>query len=132
MPGATTTAPTTAPVTGTTGTAAGAPSPAPAPGNPLTMMLPVILLMFGGMWWMNRKEKKKREELMSAVKRGDRVMLTSGMMGYVVDLTNDEVVIRMEEGKARFNRSAIQAVVNPTKAATGAEVKEAGKTVGAA
>jgi preprotein translocase subunit YajC len=108
--------PATAPVAATpggNGTTA-APGSAPAQGMQMMLWLPLLLMlvfMVGMSMWSGRKEKKKREELMSAIKRGDKVQTYGGIIGTVHEDTGDEIVLRVEEGRIRFAKSSIQNVL---------------------
>lgn len=50
-----------------------------------------------------KKEKKFQEEL----KKGDRVVTTSGIHGKVAELSADIITIETAAGKIRFERTAI-------------------------
>jgi preprotein translocase subunit YajC len=89
----------------------------PQAGNPFSFMLPllavfvviiVIQIMAGS------KEKKRRAHLMASIKRQDRVQTVGGIIGTVVELRDDEVLLKVDEGsntRIRFARSAIQHVL---------------------
>lgn len=60
------------------------------------------------------REDKRRKKMLSALKRGDRVVTTGGMLASVIDVRDSEVVLKVDESanvKARFTRSAIAAVL---------------------
>jgi preprotein translocase subunit YajC len=44
-----------------------------------------------------RKEKKKRAALMASLKKHDKVQTVGGIIGTVVELTAEEVVLRVDE-----------------------------------
>jgi preprotein translocase subunit YajC len=79
--------------------------------------------------WTGRREKKKREAMLATVKRGDKVRMSGGLIATVHELTDTEIVVRMEEGRARFDRSAVAGVLKEAKAGSIAEPKEAGKAL---
>lgn len=61
-----------------------------------------------------QKQKKERERLLSAVKKGDRVVTTSGMHGTVVGLAEHTVTLRVaDQVKLDFDRSAVGRIVPP-------------------
>lgn len=99
---------------------------APPPSG-MGFMLPVIAIMavFLIMSIMRqRKEDKKRRELLGSIKKLDKVVLSSGIIGQVIELTDDEAVLRLEEGRVRVARSAIQGVIgSQAKASAIAEPK---------
>lgn len=124
----------TAPTTGAAGTApvSGAPQGAPAGAWIMpVMLLGMLVLMIGMTAWSSRKQKKQRDAMMSALRKGDKVITGGGVIGHIVDMTDDEVVLRVEEGRIRFSKSAIQGAIGGNKGATVTETKEAGKTVNA-
>lgn len=84
---------------------------------------PMMLYLMGGMllliifttWNGSRKEKKKREEMSSSLRKGDTVQMLGGIIGVVSEIRDDEVVVRMEEGKIRFAKSAVQGILKSSK-----------------
>ncbi|MBA3684871.1 MAG: preprotein translocase subunit YajC [Planctomycetes bacterium] len=92
-------------------------------GGGLQMIaLPVLIL--GVMYFLlirpQRKEEKKRKELISALKRGDRVVTIGGLHGEVVAV--GETTVDLLVGKSgsevtmTFNRGAINANLEQAKA----------------
>jgi preprotein translocase subunit YajC len=79
------------------------------------MMLPVIGIMFLYTIMSSRKDKRKRAELMNAMGRGDTVQTIGGAIGTITELRDNEVVVRFEDGRVRFVKSAIQSVVKSAK-----------------
>lgn len=49
---------------------------------PLLMLLPVILLMF----WSTRSQQKKQQAALADLKKGDRVLTQSGLVGKLVEI----------------------------------------------
>ena len=59
-----------------------------------------------------QKQKRERGALLSAVKKGDRVVTTSGMHGTVVGLDEHTVTLKVsDQVKLQFDRSAIGRIV---------------------
>jgi len=59
-------------------------------------------------------ERKKLQQRIDALKKGDKVLTTSGMFATVVSIENDRAVLRIsEETKVEFSRSAIAQVLTP-------------------
>ncbi len=108
--------------TGTLSTPGGTPAK-PAPTNDLFMflmwgMIALFVVMIFTSSRAQKREKKKREELMSSMRKGDKVQTIGGMIGKVVELRDDEVVLEGENPgtKFRFSRVAIQQVIKSTGA----------------
>lgn len=94
-----------------------APGGAPAGGG-FQMMLPLLfglmIVMVVTSMMSGRKEKKKRAALMSNLKRRDKVQTIGGVIGTIAEISNDEVVLKVDHGsqtRIRFSRSAIQQVL---------------------
>lgn len=110
------TAASTPGVTGAPGTI-----PAPAARPPGGGDFTFLILMFGLLLFLiimsvvsSRKEKKRREQLLSSVSTNDRVQTVGGILGTVVELRDDEVVLRVDENtntRIRFSKAAVQQIV---------------------
>ncbi len=93
-----------------------------APSNPLGMMLPLVfgLIIFMMITSMlsGRKEKKKRASMLETLKKRDRVQTYGGIIGTVVEMKDEELVLKVDEGsntRIRFSRSAIQQVLKSAR-----------------
>lgn len=79
----------------------------------LGMLLVIVLTSMSG-----RKQEKQRKAMLSALKRNDRVQTVGGIIGTIVDLTDNELVLRVDEvsnTRIRFSRSAVQQVLRESK-----------------
>lgn len=115
-----------------TGTTQVVPTTTPPAGNaqntPPSYMLPLLIVgMFAILviptFFSQRKEKKKREQLMNSMHKGDKVLTLGGVIGHVVDIDGTEVVLRVEDGRIRFSKSAIQQVLD-SKSGSSVEAKD--------
>ena len=88
-------------------------------GGGASTMLPTVV-MFGAMFAIfyflmirpQQKQKQERERMLSTIKRGDRVVTTSGLYGTVTGLSDDKVVLRVaDQVRLEFDRTAIGRVV---------------------
>lgn len=106
---------------------------APAASQPVTTgsgggsifsspLVPLVLMIVVFWFIMSRgrgKERKKYEQMLNALKRNDRVQTIGGIIGTVVEVRDDEVIIKIDEStntKMRFVRSAIKGVVEESPA----------------
>lgn len=106
---------------GTTGAdgAGGPGTQSPPPGAGIfDLLLPMMLGLFVVMIVMQvmagRKQKRQREDLLGALKKHDVVQTSGGMIGTIVELKDDEVLLKIDaetNTRARFARSAVQNVV---------------------
>jgi preprotein translocase subunit YajC len=80
---------------------AGATTRSPGPGA-LFQFAPLILLMVAFFWFMSRSQKKRerqRQEMLDAIKPKDDVMTVGGIHGRVLQIREDEVVLRVDPDK---------------------------------
>jgi preprotein translocase subunit YajC len=94
--------------------------PAPGGGGGGGSQLLPTLVMFGAMFAIfyflmirpQQKQRQDRDRMLAAVKRGDKVVTTSGMFGTVTNLTDKTVTLRVaDQVKLEFERAAIGRVV---------------------
>jgi preprotein translocase subunit YajC len=61
-----------------------------------------------------QKQKRDREGMLAAVKAGDRVVMSSGLHGTVVKLSEHGVTVKVaDQVRLEFDRSAIGRIVPP-------------------
>jgi preprotein translocase subunit YajC len=61
-----------------------------------------------------QRQRRDRERMLSAVRKGDRVVTTSGLHGTVTGLTEQTVVLRVtDQVKLEFDRASIGRVEGP-------------------
>mgnify|MGYP001366416556 CR=1 FL=1 len=90
--------------------------------NIFQMIWPFIL-MFAVFYFLlirpQQKKTKQRNSLLSQLKKGDKIQTIGGLQGTIVELTDDIVVLRVNDTtKMTFDRSAISSVLNSAPAAT--------------
>jgi preprotein translocase subunit YajC len=74
----------------------------------IVMMAGMFAIFYFLMIRPQQKQKREREGMLRAIKRGDRVVTTSGMHGTVTGLTEHTVTLRVtDQVKLEFDRSAI-------------------------
>jgi preprotein translocase subunit YajC len=93
-------------------------SPPGGAGGPAAFVQPLIL--FGAMFAIfyfivlrpQQRQKAERERMLSALKKGDRIVTSSGMHGTVVALGEHTVTVRVaDQVRLEFDRSAIGRVL---------------------
>jgi preprotein translocase subunit YajC len=96
-------------------------SPPGGAGGPAAFVQPLIL--FGAMFAIfyfivlrpQQRQKAERERMLTAVKKGDRVVTSSGLHGTVIGLGEHTITLRVaDQVKLEFDRSAIGRVVGAT------------------
>lgn len=94
-----------------------------APANPLASILPLampaVMIFFMYVMLIQRPQKREQElrkAMLSALKKNDHVLLSSGIYGVVTNVREDadEVTVRVDESsnaKLRVTRAAIAKVI---------------------
>lgn len=59
-----------------------------------------------------RKEKKKKAELMESLKKGDRLLFTSGLIGKLVENKTETVIIDSKGSKLEILTSTIVRIID--------------------
>ncbi|HZU96248.1 MAG TPA: preprotein translocase subunit YajC [Planctomycetota bacterium] len=109
----------------------GGSSPAAGGGGGLGVLLPFIV-MAAVMWLFLIKPQKTKENeekaLLDRLKKNDHVVTKGGLHGVVMNVKDDEVVLRIDEQqnvKVRFQKNAIAAILGEDKESNKAEEKKA-------
>jgi len=96
------------------GGAAGGGGAGGSPFGPGFIMLLAVMLLFVFLMGGGRREKKKRAAMIAAMGKGDKVQTIGGIRGTVVEVKDDEVVLKVDENantRLRFATSAVQSVL---------------------
>lgn len=86
--------------------------------HPLFPLVILIGLMYFMIFRTKKKEETKRTSMLKALKKGDRVQTIGGLLGTVVEVRDQDVLLKVDETanvKMRFIRSAISKVVEEEK-----------------
>lgn len=97
--------------------AAGEAAPAAAPAAAsgwvnIALMAGIFAFMYFVMIRPQRKRQKELAALLSSLSRGDEVVLSSGMLGKILEVDDAYVSLEVGEGvKLRFQKHAVVAVL---------------------
>lgn len=110
--------------TGTTMLENGAPvqpeEQGPPPQNPLMLVMFIVLgvyiflIMFRG----PKKKQQQHKQMVASLKKNDRVRTIGGILGTVLDVRDDEIVLKIDEAtntKMRIVPSAVATVLGEGK-----------------
>ncbi len=108
---------------------------APQQGNILMTVLPFVLII--GIFYLfiirpQNKKQKETEKMISALKKGDKVITIGGIHGVVYQTKEKTVILKVDDAtKIEFNRSAIASVVvdKPVETKVSAKKSEKAKQV---
>ena len=98
---------------------------APASGQEMLMQFLPLIVMFVIFWFLlirpQQKRAKAHKQMLAELKRGDHVMTSSGLIGRIMEISEEEVVIECGDAKLRMSRGAIGGLIG--KSAEKAEAK---------
>ena len=84
-------------------------------GSSLWVTLAPFVLMFAIFYFLlirpQQKKSRERSSMLNALKKGDRVTTIGGMHGTIDQITDDTVVLKVNDAtKLTFDRSAVNGV----------------------
>jgi preprotein translocase subunit YajC len=84
-------------------------------GGPFMLVILLFLVvMILSSFMTQRREKKRREQLLGGIAKHDQVQTVGGIIGTVVEVRDDQIVLKVDENsntRIRFARSAVQQVI---------------------
>jgi preprotein translocase subunit YajC len=91
-------------------------------GSPMSLL--VMFVIFIGIFYFialrpRQKEQKKRDQMLKAIKKYDKVMTIGGIIGTVMEVREDEIIIKVDDNsntRIKFTRSAIQRIISTADA----------------
>ncbi|MCR5046972.1 MAG: preprotein translocase subunit YajC [Treponema sp.] len=88
-------------------------------------LIVTVVLMIGIFYFFlirpQNKKQKEMEKMLSALKKGDKVVTIGGIHGVVSSTKEKTVILKVDDNtKLEFSRSAIASVVNPEAEKQGA------------
>jgi len=94
----------------------------------LGTILPFVL-MFAVFYFLlirpQQRKQKQRNLMLGQLKKGDKVVTIGGMHGTIMELTDDTVVLRVNDAtKITFDRSAINNVTSSAAAPAASKAEE--------
>lgn len=71
-------------------------SPGGSPTGSLVMMVAIMVPFIALIFWQNRSQQKKQKELEEKLKKGDRVVTQSGLIGKIVEISPTARLAKLE------------------------------------
>lgn len=91
-------------------------APTPAPGGGWLTFAPLIVMVILFYFLLIRPQQKRtktRNMMLGNLKKGDKVITIGGLHGTIMEITDDIVVLRVNDAsKMTFDRSAVNSVVS--------------------
>lgn len=99
---------------------------APASGAEMFAQFVPLILMFVIFWFLlirpQQKRAKAHKQMLSELKRGDKVLTAGGLVGRILEIDEEQVLIECGDAKLRVTRSSIGGLM---QAGTAKEEKKA-------
>ncbi len=76
-------------------------------GNPAVFMVLMMVVMYFVLIRPQRNKQKQADVMQKALSAGDEIVTIGGAHGTVTSVKEKTVIVRMNEGKIEFDRSAI-------------------------
>src|ERR1700741_4467312 len=73
-------------------------------------LVPMVLIIVVFYFFMIRpqvKKQKDQKKYVNELKKGDKVVTTAGIHGRIIDLNETTFLVEVDNGKIRFDKSAI-------------------------
>ncbi len=87
----------------------------------LFLMGGMILIMYFVLFRPQMKEQKKRKAMLASIKKHDHVLTNGGIHGVVVSVSDNDVVLKIDENsniRVKFSRSAVNNILSREKEET--------------
>lgn len=76
-------------------------------GNPMVFMGLMMVVMYFILIRPQRNKQKQADVMQKAISAGDEIVTIGGAHGVITSVKEKTVIVRMNEGKIEFDRSAI-------------------------
>ena len=85
----------------------------------MAYMVPIAVLFYFMILRPQQQQQRRQQDMLTALKKNDRVLTTAGIYGTVVAIDNDasRVVLRVDDDrgvKLIFNKASVAQVLEPT------------------
>jgi len=78
-----------------------------AGGGNFLFIIIMFVIMFVFMIFPSMRRQKQEKKFYNALKKGDKVIMKSGLHGRITELNDTSIVIETLSGKLKFERSAV-------------------------
>lgn len=92
--------------------------------NMIVWMVPIFIIMYVLMIRPQRIKEKERKEMLSKLRKNDRVVTIGGIHGTAVTVKDNEIIVKVDESsntRLKLTRNAIAKVINQEGADTDGE-----------
>jgi preprotein translocase subunit YajC len=87
-------------------------------GNFLFIMIAMFAIIYFVMIRPEQRKQKERQKMLSALKKGDRIVTIGGIMGVITAVKDSSYVIKSGEGVLEVTKSAVSNLLSEDKGVT--------------
>jgi len=87
-------------------------------GNFLFIMIAMFAIIYFVMIRPEQKKQKERQKMLSALKKGDRIVTIGGIVGVITNVKDSSYVIKSGEGVLEVTKSAVSNLLSEDKGVT--------------
>jgi len=87
-------------------------------GNFLFIMIAMFAIIYFVMIRPEQRKQKERQKMLSALKKGDRIVTIGGIMGVITAVKESSYVIKSGEGVLEVTKSAVSNLLSEDKGVT--------------
>lgn len=88
----------------------------PDGGMGMLMNFAPLILMFLIFWFLlirpQQKRAKAHKQMLEALKRGDRIITQSGLLGRILEIDDEKILLECGEAKLRMSRAAVAGLLD--------------------
>jgi len=101
-----------------------APAPGLFGGNFMFIMIAMFVIIYFLMIRPEQKKQKERQKMLSALKKGDKILTIGGIVAVITNVKDNTYIIKTGEGSVlEITKSAVSSVLNSDNAAQDSDKK---------
>ncbi len=71
------------------------------------LLFMILLIFYFVLIVPQRREQKRHQDMVAALKKGDEVVMTGGLVGEIVHITDDRLTLRTAESRVMVDRGRV-------------------------
>ena len=87
-------------------------------GNFLFIMIAMFAIIYFVMIRPEQRKQKERQKMLSALKKGDRIVTIGGIIGVIINVKESSYVVKSGEGVLEVTKSAVSNLLSEDKGVT--------------
>lgn len=80
-------------------------------GSPLVFIVLMVIMMYFILFRPQQQQRKRQEKMLQALKSGDKVVTSSGIIGQVITVKDKTVSLRSADAKMEVTKSSVAEIL---------------------